>query len=219
LYFLEEALMKSQLIRRLAKTSTVIGLVAGSTLAASTIPAHAYSFGNNSISFDTDTTVDFNFVTSQGYFQSILGVVMNSAPDTIVGTLFQEVQRSDNGGSNDWMGTCPTTVPNCNASFTFLGGQQYSLILQSENGNVYSTNALNAPTTQQAIFSSGNPFASPVTIGFDDRGGGNDRDFNDFSITAQARNIAATPEPGTVAALIGAGTLGVMRRRRKGATN
>ena len=211
--------MKSQLIRHLAKTSTVIGLVAGSTLAASAIPAHAYIFGNNSISFDTDTIVDFNFVSSQGSFQSTLGVVMNSAPTTVVGTLFQEIQRSDNGGSNDWMGTCPTTVPNCNTTFTFLAGQQYSLILQSDNGNVYSTNALNAPATQQAIFSNNDPFAGLVSIGFDDRGANDDRDFNDFSITAQARTIASTPEPGTVAALIGAGALGMIRRRRKSATH
>ena len=140
-------------------------------------------------------------------------------------------------------GTVTASGPSsaCTNSFLFQGGVEYSFALNSGAGNpagtngiVYSTNSLNTPlTSQQAFFfsspfvapapgnpipkapnpSSGNPFAGPVTIAFDDRGGFNDQDFQDFVVTAQAQ---AVPEPATLGglALVG-GAMAMLRRRKR----
>jgi hypothetical protein len=109
---------------------------------------------------------------------------------------------------------------------------------------VYSTSSLNSnygygnqvKTNQQAAFSnalmpiepdgtqlpnystyqSGNPYTSPVTIGFDNRGNNNDRDFQDFVVSAKV-----VPEPsaiGGLAALGGIFGLTFFRRRRSQAS-
>jgi hypothetical protein len=122
-------------------------------------------------------------------------------------------------------------------SFTFKSGIDYVLGLATGNKTVYSTSSVNSNSTQQAIFGvkndllakldgestktfqaasqyqNANPFTESALISFDDRGNGNDRDFQDFTVEA----TAAVPEPITVIgiALAGAG-LGYARRRRQG---
>jgi hypothetical protein len=109
----------------------------------------------------------------------------------------------------------------------------------SNQGTVYSTTALNSSGTQQAVFgtpngllplvidpadtktfaadptkftSGGTLFKEGVAISFDDRGNGNDVDFQDFTLTAQAE---AVPEPMTMTGLaLGLGGLVAARRRR-----
>ncbi|MBD2022076.1 PEP-CTERM sorting domain-containing protein [Leptolyngbya sp. FACHB-36] len=124
-------------------------------------------------------------------------------------------------------------------AFTFKGGVNYVLgLLSGENGTVYSTSGLNSgsqqavfasPSTLLAIlnkestnafkenpngFASGNPFTSPggVMIAFDDRGNGNDTDFQDFIVQAEA-----VPEPLTMGgiALAGAGLAYARRQRQR----
>ncbi|MEQ9371437.1 MAG: PEP-CTERM sorting domain-containing protein [Coleofasciculus chthonoplastes F3-SA18-01] len=204
----------------LAKTSTVLGLVAGSALALSAMPAEAFSFGNGEpdqpgILFDTDTKVDFEFLESHGLFKSTLFIVEADAKDTPVYTLFTE-NEAFISGAEDFKGLCPETVTvpgtdSCTNWFEFQAGVEYSLLLDSgNNGKVWSTDALNNPVQPQAEFIFGQTDAGKYTIDFEDKGG--DRDFNDFTITAEMTDI---PEPATLAGLglIG-GALALTRRRK-----
>jgi len=200
----------------LAKTSTVLGLVAGGTLALSAMPADAASFNNGGILFDTDTKVDFEFLESHGKFQSTLFIVEATDKNTPVYTLFTENEAFDTD-SSDFMGTCPTSVTapdgSCTNWFEFQGGVEYSLLLDSgNNGKVWSTDLLNMPVSQQALFNFEETDPGKYTIRFDDRGNGDDKDFNDFTLTAQVKDI---PEPAT---LVGLGLIGgalALTRRRK----
>jgi hypothetical protein len=226
----------------LKSTSVLAGLLATSALTLSTVPAQAATlFGNEGIKFDVDTIVDFNFVRSQGLFQSTLSIV--TANDLkVVKPLFTENVPFDKT-SPDFFGFCPKTVTasgtasDCTNSFLFQAGVDYSFALNSGAGNpagtngiVYSTNSLNTPVSQQAFFfkppvpsegdrptapnpSSGDPFAGPVVISFDDLGANNDKDFQDYIFTAQARPV---PEPATLGglALVG-GAMAMLRRRKR----
>ncbi|MEQ8539737.1 MAG: PEP-CTERM sorting domain-containing protein [Coleofasciculus sp. D1-CHI-01] len=199
----------------LAKTSTVLGLVAGGTLALSAMPADAASFNNGGILFDTDTKVDFEFLESHGKFQSTLFIVEATDKNTPVYTLFTENEAFDTD-SSDFMGTCPTSVTapdgSCTNWFEFQGGVEYSLLLDSgNNGKVWSTDLLNMPVETLALFKFEQTDAGKYTIDFEDKGIA-PYDFNDFSITAQVTDI---PEPTT---LVGLGLIGgalALTRRRK----
>ncbi|MEQ8757019.1 MAG: PEP-CTERM sorting domain-containing protein [Coleofasciculus sp. G1-WW12-02] len=226
----------------LKTTSTILGLAVGSALTLSTMPAKAATveFGNNGILFDTDTQIDFDFIRSQGAFKSTLFIVEAANPTDPVFTLFKENEPFDDT-SPDFIGTCPTsvTVPgssSCTNLFTFEAGIEYSLALFSgnnkpagTNGFVYSTDALNTPANRQAFVFDGvvlPPYTEPgegssdpalgkVTIAFDDKGGGNDGDFQDFIITAMETK-ESIPEPATLAALgLVAGSLTLIRRRQR----
>lgn len=219
-----------------AAASTLVGIL-------SAAPAQAFKFGTSGISFNKDTTVDFSFNQSNGLFRSELKVleVLDNGQFLEITDLFKETQAHDEGneftGNN--VGTCPTTIPNCSASFTFKAGKEYTLGLygyNSTSGNlkttVFSTTLLGSQTTQQALFGSwgttgadgstfsnasqyqeANPFESWVKIGFDDRGNQNDRDFQDFTIEARAE--VSVPEPATLAGLgLIAGGLAFSRRRK-----
>ena len=130
----------------------------------------------------------------------------------------------------------------CNSYYTFQANKTYTLGLDSGgNGIVYSTTALNnfAPSgTQQAVFNSfgsqgqpdttpftganaaefqsSDPLAMVVKIGIDDRGNGNDKDFQDYTVTALGTR-KAVPEPTTLAGLaLSSVALAFSRRRRVG---
>jgi len=226
----------------LKSTSVLAGLLATSALTLSTVPAQAATlFGNEGIRFDVDTIVDFSFLRSQGLFKSTLSIV--TADKTGVKDLFTEDKAFDVTSPDFFgfcPGTVTASGPSsaCTNSFLFQGGVEYSFALNSGAGNpagtngiVYSTNSLNTPVSQQAFFfsppvpapgqpipkapnpSSGDPFAGPVVISFDDKGARNDKDFQDFIFTAQARPV---PEPATLGglALVG-GAMGMLRRRKR----
>lgn len=200
----------------LAKTSTVLGLVAGSALALSAMPAEAASFSTDGILFDTDTKVDFEFLESHGKFQSTLFIVEADAKDTPVYTLFTENEAFIMPETDDFLGLCPDTVTvpdtsSCTNWFTFDAGVEYSLLLDSgNNGKVWSTNDLNMPVSQQAEFIFEQTDSGQYTIRFEDNGG--DTDFNDFTIAAQVKDI---PEPATLAGLgLVGGALALTRRRK-----
>lgn len=210
----------------LVKTSTVLGLVAGSALALSAMPAEAFFFGNGNVDefdnptepgilFNTDTKVDFEFLESHGAFKSTLSIVEADAKDTPVYTLFTENEAFD-ANSPDYIGTCPTSVTapdgSCTNWFEFQAGVEYSLLLDSgNNGKVWSTDALNMPVETLAEFSFVQNDAGKYTIDFEDKGFA-PYDFNDFTITAEMTDI---PEPATLAGLglIG-GALALTRRRK-----
>ena len=225
----------------LKTTSTFLGLAVGSAFALSTLPAEAATFGNNSILFDTDTTVTFDFTGSNGLFGSMFGVVLESEPDNIIPpVLFAENPAFDPGAVDDFQGTCGIVVPTpCTATFTFEANTTYSLALKSPNGIVYSTDSLNPldtlnpanPKTRQFAFfqeettlpplanESGEGSVDPFdkfAILIEDKGGS--RDFNDFRLTAvaiESEPPASIAEPATLAGLgLVAGSLTLIRRRQ-----
>jgi hypothetical protein len=209
---------------KLIKQCFAIGtsLVAGSVLALSGNPAQAYSFDNTGISFDTDTTVDFSFVSSNGLFRSDLGVFQVSGTSaTFLGTL---LLSEDAPGYIATTPDYPGTASLSNSSYTFAAGTTYTLGLISEEftgsgyiprGTLFSTDSLNIGSTpmNNALFA-GDVF-SGTTVIFDDDGANNDNDLNDFVFTARATPVASVPEPTTIAGLgLVAGALAVSRRRK-----
>ena len=205
-------------------------------------PAQAFSFGTNGIKFQEDTDVNFKFQESHGGYTSSFGIYsVKDSATSLISTLFSEIKSSDNGGENEWKGSLGNTVLGSgSAVFTFLANQVYTLGLSSGGGGtVYSTSALNAGS-QQAVFGAASPlwnalgkettnFFQPAgqftdgtgslsnggtLISFDDRGGGNDKDFQDFTVSAEA-----VPEPITMTGLaLGFGGLVAARRRRASKT-
>jgi len=227
--------MKANLLTKLTATASALFLLGISA------PARAASFfGTDKIQFDSDTTIDFTFNESHGAYTSILKVFEVGANNLLtevspVQGILAETKGSDNWGDNGWLGTLGNTVAVGTNSFVFQAGKQYSLGLSSTlswdpgfNGTVYSSSSLNGGS-QQFLFGSwgstgvdgtqfdptpyqsGNPFAGPVKIGIDDRGNGNDKDFQDFTLTAVAKTV---PEPATLGA-IGAAISGLALSRRR----
>jgi hypothetical protein len=221
--------------------SALTATAAATALFGAAAPAQAASFSTSAITFQQDTAVKFNFLGSRGMYQSALGVydVQNSMP-TLIQTLFSETKRSDNGGQNEWRGTLGNTVLGGEVVFTFLANRIYTLGLNSGyDGSVYSTSTLNTGGGQQAVFGAPSlwsqinigtttPFTNAgqftnalsalfnggALISFDDRGNGRDKDFQDFTVTAEA-----VPEPMTMTGLaLGLGGLVAARRRRSSNT-
>jgi hypothetical protein len=219
--------------------STLTATAVATALFGAAAPAQAASFGTGGISFAQDTSITFTFKESHGAFKSYLGVfeVNNSIP-SLVGTLFSEVKGSDNGKANEWKGTLGNTVLGSGkAAYTFVANKVYTLgLVSSSTLKVFSTSSLNSGS-QQAVFGDqslltaldkdttsnfkaagqytnglGSLFNGGATISFDDRGNGNDKDFQDFTVTAEA-----VPEPMTMTGLaLGLGGLVAARRRRQG---
>lgn len=226
--------MNTKLLSALTATAVATALLGAGS------PAQAFSFGTNGITFANNTDVKFNFKESHGGYTSSLGIYSVGSVTSLVSTLFSETKSSDNGDQNEWKGSLGNTVLGSGtAVFTFLANQVYTLGLNSgDGGTVYSTSALNAGT-QQAVFGGSslwtalgrettNAFQAAgsytngtaslsnggTLISFDDRGGGNDADFQDFTVSAEA-----VPEPITMTGLaLGLGGLVAARRRRASKT-
>ena len=209
------------LVSAAAAAATVVGAVSS--------PAEAFSFGPGGISFDRDTTVDFSFKESHGYFRQRFGVQEIGAAAT---NLLWETTRSDNNsGANDWQGTCGNAVLNCNVSFTFQAGKTYSLFLNAITDDGVGTYELdeavkffNAPqaatvladtsyrnynTSPNSLLArtagtnNANPFAGPVLIAFEDYGLRNNAsdDHVDYNDFMLTAQVRSVPEPATLAGL------------------
>jgi len=110
-------------------------------------PAQAFSFGNGGMTFGADTTVDFSFMESHGYFKGKLGVLGPAGTKTYLGINENKFSDTDTS-AGEWKGTCGIAVTTCTDSFTFKAGQTYSMFLDSWgatrlNTTVYSTTAKN----------------------------------------------------------------------------
>src|SRR4028119_1611530 len=218
--------------------STLTATAAATALFGAAVPAQAASFGTGGISFEKNTDIIFTFLETHGNYKSSLGIyeVNNSIP-SIVKTLFTEVKGSDNGKANEWKGTLGNTVLGPGkVAFTFVANKIYTLGLASDALRGYSTSALNGGS-QQAVFGDtslltaldldttktfkaagentnglSSLFSGGSIISFDDGGNRSDRDFQDFTVTAEA-----VPEPMTMTGLaLGLGGLVAARRRRRG---
>jgi len=223
--------------------SALTATAAATALFSVAAPAQAASFGTGGISFEKDTDIFFSFVESHGENRSALGIykVDNSIP-SLVKTLFTEIKPSDNGAANEYKGSLGNTVLGPDKiPFRFLANTVYTLgldIFGYGKNTFYSTSALNS-NGQQAVFGGaglitaltlektdtfqaagqytnglGPLFNGGALISFDDRGNGNDKDFQDFTVVAEP-----VPEPMTMTGLaLGLGGL-VAARRRRGDSN
>jgi len=137
---------------QLRSTSVLAGLIVSSALGLTTVPAQAFSIGglgtstNGSLSFTQDTTVDFTFLESRGFYQSKFGVIDLGTKTSSV--LFAENSPGYDPGKSDangdWLGTCGITVTPapCQVGYTFKAGNTYQFFLDSTpQGGVTYTDA------------------------------------------------------------------------------
>ncbi|NJK27630.1 MAG: PEP-CTERM sorting domain-containing protein [Coleofasciculaceae cyanobacterium SM2_3_26] len=161
-------------------------------------PAQAFSFAS-------DTRIQFDFVSSRGRAFSSFGVQEVDSPATAVQLLTEDAPFIE-PPTDDFVGDCAL----CSSTFNFLAGVEYEFFLDSgDRGIVFSD--------EQAIFDPA-PFPDTlfsnelVTIGWDDTGNDNDKDFNDFVLTAKLSSI---PEPSLLMGLGLVGGLLAVSRLRK----
>ncbi|HAG80145.1 MAG TPA: hypothetical protein DCL61_03015 [Cyanobacteria bacterium UBA12227] len=193
--------------------------------------------------FAKNTLVNFTFVESHSKYMSSFGIYDNNK--SLLQTLFAENAPGYDlpavGNGNDWLGTCgqanSVISGACTTSYTFESGKTYffGVIDQQVNRTRVQTfptifsdvmRFIDGATTHTYNWNFGGSKKKTINIAADTtlivvndswRG---DRDYNDMLMTANAIQIQETPEPGTVGALIGAGVLGLMaRRRRQGTAN
>lgn len=166
-------------------------------------------FDNNGILFERKTTIEFEFIESNGAYQSTFGVINLATGEKT--PLLVEVKPSDQsqivrnrssyqdnvgtGNFNDFKGTPGNTVPQPLASFEFQANTPYAFYLESSfNGRpagiVYSINQQNPGKNQQAKFQ-GNLAdlgKGGIILRWDDTGSvlvrqnEQDNDFDDFII-------------------------------------
>jgi hypothetical protein len=166
-------------------------------------------FDNRSILFDAETIVEFEFIESNGAYQSTFGVVnlqtgektpllVEVKPADTVQSVEAESTYQDNareGISNDFRGTPGNTVPQPLVAFQFQANTPYMFYLESTlNGRpagiLYSMNSQNPGENKQLRFEG--DFSTLGTGGvalyWDDTGSLlvdlelDDRDFDDFII-------------------------------------
>ncbi len=231
-----QKIMNSKLLSALTATAAVTALLSASTPAQ----AFSFGTNGISFKEDTSVNFNFKESHGQ-YISSLGIYSVKDSTTSKVASLFSETKSSDNGGINEWKGTLGDTVLGSgSAVFKFLANQVYTLGLSSKGkGTVYSTSDLNTRSggSQQAVFGESsslwNALDSKTTstfqaagqftdgtsslykgttlISFDDRGNGNDADFQDFTVSAEA-----VPEPMTMTGLaLGFGGLVAARRRRR----
>lgn len=114
----------------LKSTSVFAGLIAGSALALSTLPAQAFTLNSNgSFTVDDQETLEFTFLESRGFYQSSFGIYSAPNADALVKTLFTENAPGYNPGSSDlngdWLGTPGQTVNPFTTSYTFASGTYF----------------------------------------------------------------------------------------------
>jgi hypothetical protein len=231
--------MNTKLLSALTATVAATALLGTSTPAQ----AFSFGTNGITFQQDTSVNFKFK-ESHGGYTSSLGIYSVKDSATSLVSSLFSETKSSDNGGANEWKGTLGNTVLGSGSVFfTFLANQVYTLGLSSGGaGTVYSTSSLNTGSggTQQAVFGGSsslwNALGKETTskfqtagsytdgtgslsnggtlISFDDRGGGNDADFQDFTVSAEE-----VPEPITMTGLaLGLGGLISARRRRANKT-
>jgi hypothetical protein len=158
----------------LKSTSVFAGLIAGSALALSAVPAQAFTLNSNgSITFAAPETLEFTFLESRGLYQSSFGIYSAPNEGALVQTLFTEKapgydpDRSDANG--DWLGTPGVTVAPFIANYTFAPGTYFlGLDSRPQGGTTFTTasGSFEAGVPLPiAADKQGTPFTPPTTTG------------------------------------------------------
>jgi hypothetical protein len=193
-------------------TGVFLSVLSGFLIAANVTPAQARDqFNNNAIQFDVDTVVEFEFLESNGVYQSTFGVINTNTGERT--PLIVEIKPSDltqpvNVPSDftndtplddrdDFLGTPGNTVPEPLAEFEFQANTPYAFYLESfyngqSAGVVYSTSLQNSGGTTRIMFDGDVPALATggVLLQWDDTGSllvqpaQEDRDFDDFVVRA-----------------------------------
>ncbi|HBE18311.1 MAG TPA: hypothetical protein DEA78_22805 [Cyanobacteria bacterium UBA11159] len=170
---------------------------------------------------------------SRGMAKSEFGFLVNGN----FTSLFGETQKANagSGNANDWLGTCTpdskgnVTINPCTINFNFAQGVNYQLALKNNNVvssafavyqkdsytfNTKSDEQKNMTTT--TVAEAGAYFIGAEDGKYKAPGQGNYySDYQDWVVKA-----TAVPEPTTMAAsFLGAGVIGMLKRRRKDAKN
>ncbi len=197
----------------------LIGAVVGGLVSAFSTPVRAADvYGNTGIQFDVDTIVEFEFLKSNGAYQSTFGVInLDTGEKTPLlvesdsADRPQDVNRPSDfeddtelSETDDFVGTPGRTVRNPLPEFQFQANTRYAFYLESTyNGRpagiLYSTDAQNPGSNQQARFE-GNLNAllnGGSVIRWDDTGsvlvrtGQQDQDFDDFIVRVGGHEACA----------------------------
>lgn len=182
------------------------------------------SFNNQSIQFDVDTVVEFEFVEAHGAYQSVFGIInlatgektpliQESQPsDVAQNPIAPSSYKDDAGLPTDFLSTPGNAVPQPLAEFEFKANTAYAFYLESFfNGQseqiFYSVDSRNAQGTRRVQFDRPiqNLVDGGVLLDWDDTGSllvmipEEDQDFDDFIVRAGGRTACAfdAKNPGT----------------------
>lgn len=205
-----------------------LGLFSAVALAIAPTAQAASIFGIEGIKFNKDTTVNFSFESEIGSFKSILGVY--SAENARIQTLFGEESGASasftflkdieyklglDSGSN---GTVYSTGTGIDQNAIFFGcGEAFA----DESCSLNFAGSEKASLANPSAFAGGELFANAllggetIFISFDDRGNKNDRDFQDFTVSATSST--SVPEPASIMGLMVVGAAALKLRRRNDA--
>lgn len=185
----------SQSLASFAGNVACVALTVGITGFTTSAAQAQDAFGNTGITFAVDTVIEFEFLESDGVYQSTFGVVnLRTGQQT---PLIREVKPGDDPLQGNFRGTPGNTVPDPVAEFQFQANTPYAFYLESTyNGQpagiLYSTNARNPNSRQQALFDGdlADLAEGGVLLRWDDTGSvlvdqpEQDRDFDDFIMRA-----------------------------------
>ena len=147
----------------------------------------AEQFNNQSIQFDRDTIIEFEFLRSNNSAQSTFGVVNLATGEKT--PLIAETRAADKPGKN-YTGTAGKAVRKPFAEFTFKSGTAYALYLDSNIKGKPATTVYSAPDknggTQLANFDSDVTALGTqgIKIGWNDGTSSKGGDFSQFMVVA-----------------------------------
>jgi hypothetical protein len=151
------------------------------------------TFGPTVTSSTGNSTVSFTFLANQVYSLGLYGGSFDASTG-LTNTVF-------NVGSYKVISS---------TSGVNFGGYQQAVFGSNLNIDQKSITPFTVNNGDLSNYTSGNPLANPVTIGFEDQLWNADKDYNDFTV------VASVPEPFTMSGLaLGLGGLVTMRRRQQ----
>jgi hypothetical protein len=180
-------------------TGIGLGLASMAITGLSAVAAQAADeFGSNTVQFDKETAIEFEFLESHGSYKATFGVMdLNTGTKT---ALIKEDKQSDSdersiNKASDFLGTPGNAVSQPKNIFKFQANTPYTFYLESRDSSgrvastVYSTTARNPNSTVQAQFDKdfSGLGAQGVKLNWDDRaqeGVKSAEDYNDFIVIA-----------------------------------
>ena len=178
----------------MTQISTVRKLLIGCGAIATTVfgslvqsASAAEQFTNQTVQFDRDTIIEFQFLGSNNAAQSTFGVLNLATGEKV--PLISEARAQDRPGKNS-VGTAGKAVRKPFAEYTFKSGTPYTLYLESTAKGKGTTTVYSAPDrnggAQLAKFDNESTALGTqgVKIGWNDGLAGKGSDFNQFLVIA-----------------------------------